>query len=105
MVYNDPNTKKAIGVLCDICGKLYKNNFQYYSVKMDLIAVDSEKQQTGPVNIDKRNLDLDLCVDCVEDLKKRVIKTSVIIAERKESQWNTSTSQPPSPLHPTTGLK
>lgn len=64
MIYNSPASKKATGIICDLCGKIYESKFKYYSGKLDLVEVDAELQKTGIIGVDRQFLDVDFCVMC-----------------------------------------
>jgi hypothetical protein len=82
---------KTIGIFCDYCGKIVKSKFHYYSAKFDMVEVDTTIGKIAIVEVDRRCLDLDLCVECMEDVKKRVMS---VINKRegrdKNGGWTTS---------------
>lgn len=92
MVYTDPKTKKNVGVLCDICGKVYIDKFVYYSAKFDCIQVDRNFGPRGIADIDKRYLDLDFCDNCFNQLKAKVMEA--IKKREKQGDWSTTTTAP-----------
>jgi len=74
MVLTDPVSKKDVGIYCDLCGKPYRDKFKYYSAKLDLVEVDSELKKVGVLNVDRRCLDIDICVSCFDNMKSRMMK-------------------------------
>jgi hypothetical protein len=62
-------TSDRQGLLCDKCGKELRRKFVYYSVEFTKVGVDADVKQVGPVDVDKKYLNLDICEGCYEDLK------------------------------------
>ena len=85
--YADPKTKTMTGIICDTCGVVFEKKFKYYSVKFDLVEVDSDRGRNGVVEVDRRNLDLDMCEICTGNLKKRVIE--LINKREQKGTWTT----------------
>jgi len=73
MVAHVNSNKKCVGICCDLCNTVFTDKFIYYSVKFDKVGVDTGKSQTGPVEVDKKFLDLDVCQSCYENIRKNVI--------------------------------
>jgi hypothetical protein len=73
MVAHIDQNKKINGIICDLCGKVFIDKFKYYSAKFDLVESDRSIAKVGPVRVDRRFLDLDLCLDCMEEIKKKVL--------------------------------
>ncbi len=90
-IYTDQN-KLKIGIYCDFCGTVHKDKFEYYSGKIDLVQVDRGMSKTGVVAVDRRYLDIDICLQCMEKLKKQMIE--VINRREKGGTWTTSTEKP-----------
>ena len=65
-------TSDRRGISCDLCGAEHKDKFEYYSLKIDKIAVDREVQKTGIVDVDRRFLDVDICPSCQENMAKQM---------------------------------
>lgn len=87
----DQKTKSTNGIICDICGQVYLDKFEYYSAKFDLVEVDRAVGKTGIKQIDRRYLDLDFCPICMDTLKHKVIEN---IKKRESSVWSATTQQP-----------
>lgn len=90
VAYADPQTKKHVGITCDLCGSVYRDKFIYYSAKIDMIEVDSSIQKTGVINIDRRFLDLDYCSACFEKIKQQVLSAK---PKEGDDSWTTSTKK------------
>lgn len=88
MVYSDPSTGKHIGIICDLCSTIFKDKFEYFNAKFDLVRVDNELKKTGPVDIDRRCLDLDVCTECMDRMKKQVIQHEE--QRRNKPKWTSS---------------
>jgi hypothetical protein len=73
--------KTKDGIWCDLCGKEYRRKFVYYSAEFTKIMADAEKKQTGPCDVDRKYLNLDICVECYEKIAQEVLK----ISKSKES--------------------
>jgi hypothetical protein len=86
---------RVIGIICDYCGKVNKSKFLYYSAKFDLVEVDTTIGKVASVDVDRRCLDLDLCLDCMEEVKRRVL--SIINKREGKGDWSTSTEKPNGP--------
>lgn len=69
------------GISCDLCGAEFRDTFDYYSARIDKVAVDSSKKKTGVAEVDRRYMDLDICLPCWEKMVKQVKKT---IKEREK---------------------
>jgi hypothetical protein len=71
---------------------VFTDKFTYYSVKFDKVGVDIGKGQTGPVEVDKRFLDLDVCQSCYESIKK-IVLSKIEEREKKKGggQWTAKT--------------
>jgi hypothetical protein len=89
-LYYDPQTKKAVGVCCDVCNAIKTTKFEYFNVKIDLVEVDATIGKTGIKNIDRQYLDLDMCEACIERLKTAVKKA--IEKREKNGNWTTTTT-------------
>lgn len=61
------------GIACDLCGKKYQHKFSYFSAEFTKISADAEKKITGPVDVDKKYLNLDICMGCYEILAQKVV--------------------------------
>ena len=77
------NNNKCTGICCDLCNTVVVDKFTYYSVKFDKVGVDVGKGQTGPVEVEKRHLDLDVCQNCYDNIRKVVLSK---IEEREKSK-------------------
>jgi len=86
------NNNKCTGICCDLCNMVFTDKFTYYSVKFDKVGVDIGKGQTGPVEVDKRFLDLDVCQSCYESITKTVL-SKIEEREKKKGggQWTAKT--------------
>lgn len=71
------------GIYCDLCGEAFVNKFEYYSARIDLVEVDREVAKQGIKDVDRRNLDLDICIKCMDLLKKKVLD-NIAAREKKE---------------------
>ena len=89
MLYVDPKTKAKNGIVCDLCRAVHVNKFIYFSAIFTLVEVDCELQKTGPKSTDPRNLELDICPKCQEELINKVRKT--IEQQEKRGTWTTKT--------------
>lgn len=87
--YVDPKSKVTTGIICDTCGMVFEKQFKYYSAKFDFVEVDSTRGKNGIVDVDRRNLDLDICESCMGNIKKRVLE---LIAKREQKGTWTSKS-------------
>jgi hypothetical protein len=58
------------GIVCDKCGKEFKRKFVYYSAEFTKVGVDADVKKAGPVDVDKKYLNLDICEGCYEGLKE-----------------------------------
>lgn len=74
------------GIICDICGSISTKNFKYYSATFDMVEVDCTIKKSGPLNIDRRFLDLDVCVKCMDEIISKV-KLGIEKRENKPS-WS-----------------
>jgi hypothetical protein len=72
VVHVDGHTKKQNGITCDLCNSTHVDKFEYYSAKFDLVEVDRLIGKTGIKKIDRRWLDLDICIKCMKELIERV---------------------------------
>jgi hypothetical protein len=82
---------KNVGIYCDLCGKLFQDKFIYYSGKIDYVAVDRSAGMANIVSVDRRFLDMDICTDCMEKLKKQMLE--IINRRDKSGAWTTSTEK------------
>lgn len=90
VAYIDEVTHKCTGIICDICNKILKDKFLYYSSKFDLIEVDRNACSVGPKSVDRRYLDLDFCVECMEQMKTDVKHNIELRAGQSDkSKWTT----------------
>jgi hypothetical protein len=62
------------GIACDLCGREYKRKFSYYSAEFTKISADAEKKVTGPTEVDKKHLNLDICEICYNSLAQKVVE-------------------------------
>jgi len=62
------------GITCDRCGRILKDQFEYYSDKRTRVQVDRSRSKTGVVEVDEDILDFDICTTChqkdIDDLKR-----------------------------------
>ena len=89
-------TSDRRGISCDLCGSEHRDKFEYYSFKIDKVAVDSEMKKTGVINIDRRFLDVDICPNCQEKMTKQMEKVILMRKSKtdkdnrnKASEWTT----------------
>jgi len=71
--------KTKDGILCDWCGASMKRKFIYYSCEFAKVYVDADKKQTGPADVDKKYLNLDICEKCykeIEDKCRTILKNA-----------------------------
>lgn len=87
----DRITKKTNGIICDLCGRIDVDKFEYFSAKFDLVEVDRSLGLSGIKSVDKRNLDLDICKTCMDSLKQKVVDG--IKKREKGDAWSTSSKQ------------
>jgi hypothetical protein len=92
-IYTDPQNKLKVGIYCDLCGTVSKDKFEYYSGKIDFVQVDRAASQTGIVGVDRRFLDIDLCILCMEKLKKQMLE--VINRREKSGTWTSNAEKKP----------
>jgi hypothetical protein len=64
------------GIGCDLCGREYKHKFSYYSAEFTKISADAEKKMTGPTEVDKKYLNLDICQICYDGFAKKVVEVA-----------------------------
>lgn len=88
-------TKDRRGIYCDLCGSACKDQFEYYSAKIDKVVVDSKIQKTGIVDIDRKFMDIDICPGCWDSIlekMKAVIsqreRTTVKDQRNKSDEWS-----------------
>lgn len=91
VTYVDTVTKKNTGIICDLCGKISTRKFIYFSGRFDLVDVDCDRAATNTSQVDKRNLDLDACGDCVDALKKKMMEQ--ISKRQSQGAWSTNTEK------------
>ena len=84
------------GISCDLCGSEHRDRFEYYSIKIDKVAVDSEVKKTGVINVDRRFLDVDICPSCQEKMTKQMEKVILMRKSKtdkdkrnKADEWTT----------------
>lgn len=94
VVHVDQKLKKQTGIICDLCAAVFTDKFEYYSAKFDLVEVDRSIGKTGIKHIDRQNLDLDICIGCMEKMKATVV--SNIKRREEDGVWSTSV-EPPKP--------
>ena len=94
--YNE--NKKCTGVICDRCGKVTKEKFVYYSIKVTHVQVDVKmNMKNGITDVDDRYLDLDFCEECFNALREEVKKNLDKIS--KAGAWSSSTEAPDKVVH------
>jgi len=63
--------KSNDGIICDLCGRAYRNSFTYYSFESTLVQVNTISKASIKQN---KDLDIDVCDDCyqqsIENVKK-----------------------------------
>lgn len=91
----DHKAKKITGIVCDICGAVFTDKFEYYSAKFDLVNVDRAAGVSGIKSIDRRNLDLDFCKGCMDAMKQKVIDGAN--KREKNGTWSASGQLPGKP--------
>ena len=89
--YNE--NKRVTGVVCDKCGKVSKEKFTYFSIKVTHVQVDVKTGvKDGISDIDDRYLDLDFCEECFKkmhaEIKANLDKVS------KGGAWSSDVSKP-----------
>ena len=75
-------TSDQKGISCDICGVEYRDRFVYFSCRMDKVTVDTSRSHSAITDLDKRNLDVDICDKCYHDIESKM--RSVIDRREKE---------------------
>lgn len=88
VVHIDQKLRKQTGIICDLCGAVSVDKFEYFSAKFDLVEVDRAVGKTGIKKIDRQNLDLDICVSCMDKIKGTVIDG--IKKRENQGAWSTS---------------
>ena len=89
MVAHFDENKRINGIICDLCGKVCIDTFEYYSGKFDFISVDRNRTAQGPAEVDERFMDVDFCKDCWKELENRM-RVNLERIDKKGS-WSTST--------------
>jgi hypothetical protein len=83
------NNKNVNGIICDLCGTVLIDKFEYYSGKLDFVEVDRAVGKHGIKDIDRRFLDIDFCPACWKELEDRIRKNLEKISSR--GAWSAST--------------
>lgn len=73
-------TEDRRGIRCDFCGEEYRDEFDYYSLRIDKVVVNSKIQKTGVVSVDRRMLDFDICEKCYQEM---IDRARVVIDKEK----------------------
>jgi len=60
------------GIFCDWCGDVSRKKFTYFSCEFTKVFVDADVKETGPADIDKKHLNLDICMSCYGEIEKKV---------------------------------
>lgn len=85
VAHADPVTKQLNGIICDMCNKTCIDKFEYYSGHFDLVEVDRAIGKTGIKRVDRRYVDVDICVECMEKFKQKMLE---MIKKREEKgKW------------------
>ena len=107
MVEHINKQRQRDGIYCDLCGSLHVNKFCYYSAKFHKIEVDCDAYKSVVVqgksmkyikDVVLRDLDLDICENCMDKMKDTVLKHIEIRERKKDSPpgkgkviWTTKT--------------
>jgi hypothetical protein len=103
VAHSDQKSGKLNGIVCDLCGGVYTNQFIYYSAQFDLIEVDvslgkvqrAGRDMLGIQNVDFKNLSLDVCNKCMGELIHKVKAQILARSDKKPTQgggaWTTKT--------------
>lgn len=71
--------KEGDGIICDLCGNVFRKKFVYFSMVSTKVSVDTEMSKTGIVNVDDDVLDFEICENCYRNKL-----TSIIIKVRND---------------------
>ena len=74
VAHNDEKTKQTNGIVCDLCNKVCVDKFEYFSGHFDLVEVDRAIGKSGIKKIDRRFVDVDICVACMEKFKQQMLE-------------------------------
>ena len=81
-------TSDRKGIECDLCGAEHREQFSYFSAKsvnpIQVDKIDVNVEQSDPIiGVDKRYLDIDICIKCMEDIVNKMKK---VISDRQNKQ-------------------
>lgn len=93
--------KKINGIICDLCGTVLTDKFEYVSGKLDHVEVDKAIGKHGIKDIDRRFLDVDFCPRCWKELEDRIRKN----LEKLSTQGAWSASTKPRAVQHKQGMK
>lgn len=71
--------KTKDGICCDLCGSIYKENFEYYSFEGTPVSVDTA---ACIVARQPKDLDLDVCGKCYSNAEQTVKKNLASVIAR-----------------------
>jgi len=73
-------TEDKRGIYCDLCGKVFRDQFTYFSGQLDKVQVDTRSEK---LDVDRRFLDIDMCESChANRIKRPMLK---VIREREKN--------------------